>query len=134
MIPKTSVPKESSRLAAHPKPKKAATSHWSFESVRYVPLQKSVELFVTPHFKFSISVAMIAELAQASDDVLAKMYLTPSGETLVIEGADAYISLPGLFRDLAKDVDGKKHERRFLSRKNPQISVGSPPKGQGGCQ
>ena len=111
MMQKTSAQKETAQREA--KSLKKPRIHWSFESVRYNSENKTVELFVTPHFFFSIAIGMVHELNQVSENNLSKMYLTPSGETLVVEEADVYISVNGLLFDLAKELS-EENQKTFL--------------------
>lgn len=69
---------------------------WSLASVRYDRRRKRIVLGLEKGVEFSLPLALVRELTGAPPDVLAQMYLTPSGEVLVVDEIDVHIGTKGL--------------------------------------
>lgn len=95
--------------------KKATRSPWQLDAVRYDRARKSIVLVFPSQIGFSIPVHLVNELAHAKVSELESIYLTPSGETLVVEGVDAYISTKGLIRDLLEAIPREILAAKFAS-------------------
>lgn len=102
---------------------KTPRSPWQLDEVRYDRARKSIVLVFPKHISFSIPVELINELAHAKVKQLENIYLTPSGETLVVEGVDAYISTKGLISDLLEAVPREVLTAKFASIGGAQRSA-----------
>lgn len=69
---------------------------WSLASVRYDRRRNRIVMGLEKGVEFSLPLALVSELSGAAPDVLAQMYLTPSGEVLVVDAIDAHIGTKGL--------------------------------------
>ena len=69
---------------------------WSLASVGYDRRRNRIVMGLEKGVEFSLPLALVSELSGAPPDVLAQMYLTPSGEMLVIDTIDAHIGTKGL--------------------------------------
>ena len=69
---------------------------WSLASVGYDRHRNRLIMGLEKGVEFSLPLALVSELASAAPDVLAQMYLTPSGEVLVVDEIDAHIGTKGL--------------------------------------
>ena len=78
----------------------APRNPWQLDAVRYDRARKSIVLVFPTNICFSVPVERVHELAHAKVRDLESIHLTPSGETLVVEGVDAYISSKGLISDI----------------------------------
>jgi hypothetical protein len=65
---------------------KRPRSPWQLDAVVYDKARKSIVLIFPERFGFSIPVHRVDELATAKIKDIEKIFLTPSGETLVVEG------------------------------------------------
>jgi hypothetical protein len=83
---------------------KRPRSPWQLDAVVYDKARKSIVLIFPERFGFSIPIHHVDELATAKIKDIEKIFLTPSGETLVVEGVDAYISAKGLIEDMLKSI------------------------------
>lgn len=69
---------------------------WSLASIRYDRRRNRIVMGLEKGVEFSLPLALVSELSGAAPDVLAQMYLTPSGEMLVVDAMDAHIGTKGL--------------------------------------
>lgn len=102
---------------------KAPRNPWQLDAVRYDRVRKSIVLVFPKHISFSIPVELINELTHAKARELESIYLTPSGETLVVEGVDAYISTKGLIRDILEAMPREILTAKFASIGGSQRST-----------
>ncbi len=97
------------------KSKNVPRNPWQLDSVEYDKTRKRIILVFPRAVGFAIPVALVDELANAKDKDLEKIHLTPSGETLVVEGVDAYISTKGLIEDILGSIPKEIIAARFGS-------------------
>lgn len=81
-------------------------SLWALKGVAYAKADKHMParlILVFPRGDSQgIPLDAIAELKEATPRQLAKLELSPAGDTIISEALDAYISVEGLVRDFAK--------------------------------
>jgi len=79
---------------------------WALESVKFAKQEGHMPARVVLAFpsgeSLGIPLSMISELRAATPRQLAKLELSPAGDTIISEAVDAYISVEGLLGDYAK--------------------------------
>jgi hypothetical protein len=116
---------------------------WSLCSIRFDRQCNRIIMGLEKGVEFSLPLALISELSGAAPDVLAQMYLTPSGEVLVVDGIDAHIGTKGLIeaalsvlpaRAFAATLGAAGGARSTSAKRNAAAENGRkggrPPKGQ----
>ncbi|MDB5798094.1 MAG: hypothetical protein JWP36_1996 [Paucimonas sp.] len=75
-----------------------AASALALERVKYLRDEHAIHMCFANGIAFDLPVHFIEELQDAVADDLENIYLTPTGQTLALDAADAYISVDGLVR------------------------------------
>lgn len=73
---------------------------WSIDSARYAEDTHSIVLTFAHGCEISIPIHLISEISHSTRDELKKITVSPSGEALVLETADAHIYTKGLIEDV----------------------------------
>lgn len=121
----------------------SARPPWSLFSIRFDRRRDRIVMGLQKGVEFSLPLALISELSGAPPDVLAQMYLTPSGEMLVVDGIDAHIGTKGLIeaalsalpaRAFAANLGAAGGARSTKAKRNAAAENGKkggrPPKGK----
>jgi hypothetical protein len=116
---------------------------WSLASIRYDRRRNRIIMGLEKGVEFSLPLAMIGELSGVPPDVLAQMYLTPSGEVLAVDEIDAHIGTKGLIeaalsvlpaRAFAATLGAAGGTRSTSAKRNAAAENGKkggrPPKGR----
>jgi hypothetical protein len=88
---------------------------WRLRTVAYDKRSGSIVMSLSIGVSFLVPAEQIAELSGASISGLSKIYLTPSGETLVVESVDAHISAKGLISDVLSRFPVEFFTSRFAA-------------------
>lgn len=114
---------ENDYQAALEESRNAPRNPWQLSAVLYDSVRNRIVMSFSQGVEFVLPVEFIEEFSKAKKKDLQKIYLTPSGETIVIDEVDAHISTKSLIEAVFSSLPPKLISSKFASRGGARTSA-----------